>query len=66
MGGSDPGCAKKGNALIKRTWEGEEDAQAVAFITAQSLVHVPFMTSCHWGLHVCAPPLSSIPNLSRL
>lgn len=48
------GVPRKVTALVKRAWEGEEDAQALASVTAQSPVHVPFVGSCHWGPHVCA------------
>lgn len=37
-------------SLSKGAGEVEEDAQAFALITAQSPVHVPFTSSCHWGL----------------
>jgi hypothetical protein len=60
------GVPRKETPLVKRAWEGQEDAQAFALITAQSLVHVPFMRSCHWRLHVCARPLKSMSNLPRL
>lgn len=45
---------RKVTALVKRAWEGEEDAQAFASVTAQSPVHVPLARSCHWGPCVCA------------
>lgn len=45
---------RKVTALIKPGMGGEEDAQSLMCVTAQSLVHVPFVSSCHWGPHVCA------------
>ena len=59
-------CQERVTPLVKRAWVREEDAQAFASITAQSLVHVPFVRSCHWGPHVCARPLELILNLIRL
>lgn len=43
------GVPRKVTPVVKRAWGGEEDAQASTSVTAQSLVHVPFARSCHWG-----------------